>query len=254
MRYILIPLFFFLSFIAKSQDGVVDVTFGSGGLATNTPPSGNVFKEFQKTVVLPNGKILQCYTVFNSVTNNYDFGLTRYLSDGTIDISFDGDAGNADGFVTTDFGADEAATALTVQSDGKIIVVGYKAASGFSTGTKVFAIARYNADGTLDTGFDGDSGTGNGKFTTTIGTDDAAYGVAENGTLIYVAGYAWTGLHFDIAIAGYNSSNGTLNTSFNTTGKKTTSINGFIDQAYAIKIQTDSKVVVAGYTYDGVSY
>ena len=57
------------------------------------------------------------------------------------------------GFNTTDFGNDDRPNAIAIQPDGKIVIAG-------STGgaTSDFAIARYNANGTLDTSFGGGTG------------------------------------------------------------------------------------------------
>src|SRR4051812_30122233 len=74
---------------------------------------------------------------------------------GDLDVSFSGD-----GKQITDFGGSDAATAVAVQADGKIVV------AGSSDGN--FALARYAADGTLDASFSGD-----GLLTTDLGDADA---------------------------------------------------------------------------------
>ena len=87
-----------------------------------------------------------------------DFAVARYNPDGSLDASVDGD-----GKLTTDFGgySSDHATAVAIQADGKIVVVGQSDPSG--TGDD-FALVRYNADGSLDTSFDGD-----GQLTTDFG-------------------------------------------------------------------------------------
>src|SRR5262249_21955485 len=85
-----------------------------------------------------------------------DLAVARYNSDGSLDTSFDGD-----GKVTTNFGAIDSAQRVTIQSDGKIVVAG-------GTGTSGLALARSNANGSLDTDFDGDglitaAGLGNAR-------------------------------------------------------------------------------------------
>jgi uncharacterized delta-60 repeat protein len=79
-----------------------------------------------------------------------DFALARYNPDGTLDVTFDGD-----GKVITDFEnlTDQAYT-VAIQADGKIIAGG-TSRSPF-TNRFDYALARYNADGTLDTSFSGD--------------------------------------------------------------------------------------------------
>ncbi len=65
--------------------------------------------------------------------------------------------------MATNFGGEDRGQSMAIQSDGKIVVVGYSTAGG----TDDFAMARYNADGTLDASFGGA-----GKVTTDFGGDD----------------------------------------------------------------------------------
>ena len=97
----------------------------------------------------PDGKIVVAGTSFNG--SNKDFAVVRYNSNGTLDTSFGGT-----GKVTTDFrGNDDVCSGMVLQDDGRIVLAGYS-----SDGTKVdIALARYNPDGSLDTGF-GTAGTG----------------------------------------------------------------------------------------------
>src|SRR5258708_6073109 len=75
----------------------------------------------------------------------------RLLSAGDLDVSF-----GTGGRVTTDLGANDVGAAVAVQPNGQIVVVG-STAPVFSSHTD-FALARYNADGSLDTAF-GTGGT-----------------------------------------------------------------------------------------------
>lgn len=60
-------------------------------------------------------------------------------------------AAPAAGLVTTHFGGDATAYSVAVQADGKILASGLvRDGNGYNTG---FALARYNADGSLDTSF-----------------------------------------------------------------------------------------------------
>src|SRR5687768_17423760 len=94
----------------------------------------------------PDGKILVAGHTFSGGT--LDFALVRYNADGSLDTTFD-----VDGKVSTPvlFGDDTARTVL-MQADGKIVVAG-TAQVGSQT---VFAVVRYNSNGSLDTSFDGD--------------------------------------------------------------------------------------------------
>jgi len=73
---------------------------------------------------------------FDDLGETYDFVLVRYNPDGALDTTF----GNG-GMVSSPFsGGDNWPNAVAMQSDGKIVVVGY--AEGSSEGD--FAIARYD--------------------------------------------------------------------------------------------------------------
>ena len=93
----------------------------------------------------------------------------HYASDGTQDTSFGGASG---GIVTTNFGGtNETASAMTIDSNGCILVAGTTTQTFYLTTSKDFALARFNADGTLDTSF------GNGGMVTTDfaeGDDEAS--------------------------------------------------------------------------------
>ncbi len=165
-----------------------------------------------------------------------NFALVRCNADGSLDTTFDGD-----GKLTTDFaGGDDRAYDLAVQSDGKII------AAGYATGTSAdFALARYNADGSLDTTFDGD-----GKLTTDFaGNGDTIYSVElQTGGKIVAAGYNNNPANDDFALARYNA-DGSLDTSFDGDGMVVTDLAGGDDAAYGLALLGDGRLVAAGYGY-----
>ena len=148
-----------------------------------------------------------------------------------LDLTFD-----TDGKATTVFGGDDSAMAL--QSDGKIIMVG-----GSITD---FVLARYNTDGSLDEDF----GIG-GRVTTALATgirEEVARAVAiQRDGRIVVAGFLSiegrpAGDRFDFALARYNT-NGTLDDTFGIDGLALSNVKG---RAFAVAIQGDDKIVVAG--------
>jgi uncharacterized delta-60 repeat protein/RHS repeat-associated protein len=149
--------------------------------------------------------------------------------------------------VITDFGSADMANAMVVQSDGKIIVAGIG-----STSDGRFVLARYNADGSLDTSF-GTAGTG--LVATLIGTTGAddirALALTSSGQIIAV-GNAWDSAHnsYDFAVARYTTG-GVLDTTFgtNNSGWVLTPFVASSKNAVAnsVVIQSDGKIVVAGY-------
>jgi uncharacterized delta-60 repeat protein len=140
-------------------------------------------------------------------------------------------------------------TATTSQIDGKIIAVGFTEAIN---GDRDFALARYNIDGSLDTSFDTD-----GVVTTSIGTySEPSSVVVQPDGKILVAGYAVISGDANFAIARYNT-DGLLDGSFGpdgvVAGVVITPI-GTDDAINSIALQTDGKILVAGYAYIGGSF
>ena len=224
--------------IAHSAPGDLDPSFDSDGKVTTSfspyPDSGNA------VAIAPDGKIVVVGSAPTSTGN--EFAVARYNADGSLDTTFDGD-----GKVTTPVGAASAAEAWAVAIDagGKIVVAGPAA----NVTDNDFAVVRYNADGSLDTGFDGD-----GKVVTAIGTGvDEAWGLAiQPDGKIVLAGSSWNGPVADFALARYNADGG-LDTSFDGDGKLTTPVSGGVAVAYGLRVQLDGKIVAAGYSENGTN-
>jgi uncharacterized delta-60 repeat protein len=258
-----------------NADGTLDAGFGTGGVVTTGMGPG---PDLAYALVLqPDGKIVVAGESFSGTDT--DFALARYGADGTLDPSFGGD-----GKVTTDFGSDEVANAFALQPDGKIVVAGSRDAGP----GRDFALARYDANGNLDPSFDGDgklttdfgadeaaiglalqSGkllvigdsalvryTATGAVDTSFGTGgkvDAAYfaqggGIAVSGDgSIVVAGSADVGTDFDFAVARYRP-DGTPDPGFGTGGVTTIGLAAADDFAFAVALQPDGKILVAGRT------
>jgi uncharacterized delta-60 repeat protein len=164
-----------------------------------------------------------------------DFGLIRLNADGTPDSTL----GNA-GVVTLDMGSSfDSAYAILVQSDGKIILGGETSRSGTSSD---FALARFNANGTLDTTF----GT-SGKVVTDFATKNdqlAALALTSDGHIV-AAGWATVSGLPQIAVAEYNAS-GQLESAFGTGGKTYAALPNGYSRGQAVAILGDGSVVVAG--------
>ncbi|MCB1042148.1 MAG: hypothetical protein KDC35_04385 [Acidobacteria bacterium] len=156
---------------------------------------------------------------------------------GDLDVTFD-----TDGKVTTDFaGNTDNASAVAIQADGKIVVAGY------DSNAQEPVLARYNTNGSLDTSFDTD-----GKVITPITGNQQiqAMAIQVDGKIV-VAGLSNTSGSFDFLAIRYNT-NGSLDTSFDTDGIVTTDMGSSgSDQAFAIAIQADGKIVLGGFANGG---
>jgi len=220
--------------VRYNADGSLDGNFGTGGKVTT--PFG-IGSAASAAVLQADGRLVAAGQMFTGSRNQ--FALVRYLATGGLDSTF-----GTGGKVGTPIGSiDDEASALVVQPDGKLVAAGYSDRGGNTT----FALARYNAAGSLDTSF----GTG-GKVTTAIGsTDDEVLALVlqPDGKLV-AAGFTASAGNTAFALVRYNA-DGSLDTSFGTGGKVTTSIGSVDDKAIALVLQPDGKLVAAGYSKGG---
>ena len=230
-----------------TSKGGLDATFGNKGLTTTD--FNNSSDWIAGIAIQPNGKIIAVGMAGVSASSGEaDFGLARYNQDGTLDSSF-GPKGR--GHFTTDFAADfDAAQDVALQPDGKIVVVG-RAVAGKATWLD-FGIARYNADGTLDTTF---GEKGNGLVTTDFGTyygfmrDFAGSVIIQPDGKILVGGHSETsGANgFDFALARYEP-DGRLDIGFGDKGRVTTNLVSDSDIGCSMALQADGGIIVAGWS------
>src|SRR5215471_13159233 len=217
-----------------NSNGALDASFGTGGKVTTD--FGGRFGGARSVALQPDGKIVAAGGLVIGLFN--DFVLARYNSNGTLDTNF-----GTGGKVITDFGVSADAMSVAVQPDGKIVVGG----SANLDGGYNFELVRYNNNGTLDATFGTD-----GKVTTTFGVPQQGFSFAlayslalqQDGKIV-LAGESTINGDRDFALARYNS-NGTLDPSFGTGGRVTTTF-GQNDVAFSVAVQPDGKIVTAGF-------
>ena len=221
--------------VRYNPNGSLDTTFSGDG--KQRTDFGFESDEARGVAIQGDGKIVAVGG--EGVEEFGDFALARYNPNGSLDTSFSGD-----GKQTTDFGGFDNANAVALDSDGRIV-----AAGSASVGTgRDFALARYNANGSLDTSFSGD-----GKQTTDFGSLDGAQGVAiqADGKIVAVGatGAVATAVHSEFALARYNP-NGSLDPSFSGDGKQTTDFGGiggrFGEGATGVAAPANGKIVAVG--------
>ena len=236
-----------------NTNGSLDTTFGTNGIVT-TNIIANQASSGRAVAVQTNGKIVVAGYVENGT--NHVFALARYNSNGSLDTAFN-PTGSLPGTVTTDVtpGLDSEAYALIIQPNGQLVIAGV----GINTTYHVFALARYNSNGSLDTTGFNSTGPVPGTLTTDItpGFNNGAFGVAlQSNNQLVAVGYGNNAINSFVALARYNS-NGSLDTAtFNPTGGIpgtviTNPIAGLAGQAHAVVIQPDGKIAIAGFTHNG---
>jgi uncharacterized delta-60 repeat protein len=219
----------YLSAIRYNSDGSLDTSFGVGGKVLNS----SVGISTRVGVLQADGKIIVAGTFkINGVGN---FALARLNPNGSLDTSF----GN-NGKVFTSIGTvNSFANGIALQTDGKIVVVGYSGPDNGNGG--VAALVRYKTDGSLDLTFGG-----NGIVTASVdNASNSATSVAiqSNGRIL-ISRQVFSSIPGSIQtvprILRYNA-NGSLRDSF-----------GFVG-GNGLTLQPDGKVILLGGTSNGIS-
>ena len=194
------------------SSGDPDLSFGTNGITIS--PISDVFCTITGLALQDDGSIVACGSIYND-DGTINFLVVRYTSGGILDTSF-----NGTGFVQLSIDSFSSANALFIQDDGQIVATG--SSSGSTNG--VFATARFNTDGSLDTSF----GT-NGIATTALninGQGDTSNALAFQLGTSLVDGFVV--VNNGIIVAGssdinfglirYHVSDGTIDTDFGTDG------------------------------------
>lgn len=214
--------------VRLTATGALDTSFAGDGIAL--VPVGT--RAIARAVaVQPDGAIVVAGYTFNPLTSSRAV-LVRLTADGALDPSF------GDGGVVTMTTRSEL-YAIALQPDGAIVVAGVYV----DAAPAKLLVARYTAAGALDGSF----GTG-GVAATAIGSGALAFGVAVDGDgTIVAAGYTEAATR-DLAVVRLLS-DGAPDTAFGNEGVVTTAVGSFGDEARAVALPGDGKVIVAGIAY-----
>lgn len=281
MKKFIVTLFVLVGIVGAVNGGVglPDTTFGTNGLTVTDFGGNDILRAV--TAGASNTIIAAGYSID---ANNYGhFAVSRYTADGLPDTTFD-----TDGKVTTNVGAGAFVYDVSVQNDGKIVVVGDSALD--------MTVVRYNADGSLDTSFDSDGiahlnfATTDGYATSVLvqpdnkilvgggvddqfavvrlnadGTPDSTFGAGGVAIIPFttssavsdlilqadgkiIAGGGTYGAGNSFALVRMNA-DGTPDSAFNSTGIVTTDVvAGNFDTIADIELDNAGKIVAAGYT------
>ncbi len=192
------------------NDSTLDTTFNSSGRIQYQIPSGSI--DFMKAMIQQiDGKII-AVGALSSGANATAFGIARYSSSGTLDLTF-----NSTGIVTTEIHSQylDEARAVDIDSSGNIVVAGV---TDSDSSRSNIVLVRYSSSGSLDLSF----GT-NGIVTTNINSTSednvAAVKIVSDGKIL-VGGSSWlsTTVSNEVYLVRFLS-DGTLDTSFGSNGK-----------------------------------
>jgi uncharacterized delta-60 repeat protein len=234
-----------------NPNGTLDASFGNGGRLNTDFPQGT--SSGAALVIQPDGKIVVAGQAIDPASPSLSgFALVRYNPNGALDTSFDGD-----GRVVTLFGYSYSGAAdIVLQPDGKLVVAGTsldptQVSPAQPPSTYVFAIARYNTDGSLDTSFDGD-----GRVTTDIpgltGERAQAVAIQANGRIVAAgigaAAFVLTRYNTNGSLDSGAAADSTPGDSFGSSGFVNTAFGGIDEDVRALAIQPDGKIIAAGQT------
>ncbi len=239
-----------------NTDGSLDTTsfgIGTGKVVVTFNIGGNNNDYGTAIAVQSDGKIVVAGPV-DVATGNIDFGVARLNTDGTLDsIGFNAMGGGKQtigfdlpvmGGALTDF-----PNAIAIDSQGRIVLVGY--ATGVGTNTD-FAVARLAPDGLLDGTFNGD-GRKVVAFDLAGDNNDTALGVTiQRDGKIVVAGAASAAVasdSHDMALVRLDATDGSLDAGFGTGGKVQIPIDLVTDGddfAAGVVQQSDGKLLIGG--------
>jgi uncharacterized delta-60 repeat protein len=215
--------------VRLNADGSLDTSFGGTGMVqTDVQSTRDVAHSVAVqpdgcVVVVGQSGIRTGDEVFNDLT------IVRYLPNGSLDPAF-----NGTGKVIEDLNRDEPYFRVALEPGGKILV---------TEGGGTFAVQRYFANGMLDASF------GNaGRVGAFGGEYSNSESIALHGGKIVVAGAAYgpmDGAFLSFALARYHE-NGSLDLSFNGTGKVLTSFGPAPHWVFGMVVQRNGKIVVLG--------
>ena len=225
-------------------DGTLDNTFdgstnANGAILTQIGPSD---EEAYGIAIQNDGKIILAGQSYDGMRSTIAF--VRYNPDGTLDNSFSGDGRQ----VVLPLVGGSIVRSVAVRPDGKIVAAG-NASNGVN---QDIVVVQLNANGELDETFDGVAGNGNGIVTVSIGSaNDFGYGVAAQADgKIVVAGYFTNATSTDTVVFRLNA-DGRFDSTFSKDGISTISFSPEADEALALALAPDGKIVIAGCIRNG---
>ena len=204
--------------------GALDASFGQGGKVVTAMGGAS------GVAIQSDGKIVVAGVGWRSGKSKGDLALVRYTARGRPDSSF-----GSGGKVLTDLGGSDAASAVALQRDGKIVVAGFTGDENMESGR--FALVRYTADGRLDASF------GLGGKVTTARPQANAIVIQQDGKIV--------GACDDFALVRYTT-RGRPDAGFGRNGRvpPPRRFTWLYPVAFAVTLQADGKIVAAGSSSD----
>jgi uncharacterized delta-60 repeat protein len=228
------------SVIRINNNGSLDNTFnGNGKLIIGINDLfGNYTAGCRAVAIQNDGKIILAGSNYIYNSGKSDFAILRLNANGTVDNTFGVDGKSI--VYLSGYGNDDVAKSVAIQADGKIVVAG---TSSYSFQAH-FSIVRLNTDGSLDNSFNEI-----GKFSFADSSGDAnCVAIQQSGKIIVAGTGSQSNGRFSLLRL---NSDGSVDNTFDQDGEAIISVSGRRDFCESASIQSDGKIVAAGWDDDG---
>lgn len=226
-----------------NTNGSLDTSFGTAGKTVNDFFGGT--DQLASLALTSDGHILAGGTA--KVSGLPQFAVAEFTSAGALESGF-----GIGGKVTRTFASGYSrGQSVAVLGDGSIVLAG--GANSFMTAQTHFAAIHFSSNGAFDSTF----GASGWAIATAGGDDETVRSLLVQSTSKLVL----VGESFDSSTGGADfaavrlNANGTLDSTFGSSGVIRTDFAGDYDQASSATLQSDGKIVIAGFvTVDGDSH
>jgi uncharacterized delta-60 repeat protein len=216
-----------------NADGSPDLSFGSQGIAAINLTSGTDYAN--ALAVGADGKIVAAGAC--NTFGTAEVGVVRLNSDGTPDLTFNG-SGQV---VTTLAGGSSYADAVAIAKDGGVIAAG--------TSSQGLTVLRYTKTGALDATFNG-TGVATTTWPSSLGFSGGtarAVAIQSDGSIVAAGSDVPGNMVARMVVVRFTPA-GALDPGFGNGGRVVLDPPGGWDEADALVLQSDGKIVTAGST------
>ena len=224
-----------------TRTGAVNGGFGTSGVASHdlAPSQADGLRAI---VRMSDGRYVGCGFAFSAGTAT-DFITARFMSDGSLDGTFDGVGYAVTSYLQSGPGGSlfDQCNAVAVDVDGSVVSAGLS----FQDGPSRVALARHTASGTPDPAFAGGGKVVIDASQTSNGNSEARAVLIQPDGKILVAGFAGGQFNSEFLLMRLEA-NGTPDAGFGTLGIVRTPIGTNEDVANAMVLAPDGSITLAG--------
>ena len=236
--------------VRYNGDGSLDTTFGGTGTVVST-----LCGSAGAVAIQPDGKIVLSGGAGGVSISGSSFVVVRLEIDGSPDTTFNGTGSSTSIPLGDGVRSDSAIVGLAIGADGKIVSAGFGVSGGTILSAGKIVVARHNGDGTPDTTFNGTgiaaltSGSPMGYSFPHRGYGNAVALQGDGRIVVVDYDYDYAGIFTSLLVR--LNVDGSFDAAFRDMGAVSTPI-GLFGKPYAVAVQPDGRVVVAGDSWNGL--